>query len=591
MKANDAVSGARSLKFSGFELDQRRAELRSPTGEVLKLRRKSFELLQLLASHAGEVLSKDAIITAVWPNVYVGEDSLYQCVREVRTALGDDQREIIKVISGRGYLFTATVTAESDSDTVASEPAGSMVVPAGAAPVAVPAAMHAAEAPALAPPQPRGSRSLSFRRAIFAAAVAVIGAAALSFAAPLMSSRTVPQKPVIAVTPFVASGTDADVIRSAANLTDRLMDGLSGIPNIRVLAPAADQDVESLKPASGAESRADFVLRGELQRTPDAWRVQARMINTSTGEVRWSTSHSVPITVADPNLRQSRLAAGIGYPLAVQISETTQGSVPSADTQVAVDQAMAAIRRNSRENFATAQTMLEKALGSRPDDVDLQMALSAHLLRGVMLVWYPPADAAQAERRAGELLEQAITRKPDYLPVLQAQCRFLLTTTQFTQTLVTCAKALRFNPWDGLVMYHLGMAQLQLARFDDGLASFEQADRADVPQVSRWTWLLGAGVACLLMDRNEEAIAWMQRSLAITQGTGRTHFMMAAALQRLGRTEEAKEAIATGLKLRPGSTATNIALPRKNQSPQFLVRADQVKAALIQAGMPDDGSN
>ncbi len=116
------------------------------------------------------------------------------------------------------------------------------------------AAAQAAEAPALAPPQLRGSRYLSFRRAIFAAAVAVVGAAALAFAAPLISSRTaVPQKPVIAVTPFVASGTDADVIRSAANLTDRVMDGLSGIPNIRVLAPAADQDVEAVKPASGAD--------------------------------------------------------------------------------------------------------------------------------------------------------------------------------------------------------------------------------------------------------------------------------------------------------------------------------------------------
>jgi DNA-binding winged helix-turn-helix (wHTH) protein/TolB-like protein/tetratricopeptide (TPR) repeat protein len=585
------VSGARSLKFSGFELDQRRAELRSPTGEVLKLRRKSFELLQLLAAHAGEVLSKDAIITAVWPNVYVGEDSLYQCIREVRAALGDDQREIIKVVSGRGYLFTAKVTVESDPESVAHPPAGDTVYPAGAAPVAANAAAQAAEIPALAPPQLRGSRYLSFRRAIFAGAVAVVGAAALAFAAPLMSSRTVPQKPVIAVTPFVASGTDADVIRSAANLTDRVMDGLSGIPNIRVLAPAADQDVEAVKPASGAESRAGFVLRGELQRTPDAWLVQARLISASTGEVQWSTSHSVPVKLADPNLRQSRLAAGIGYPLAVQISETTQGSVRAADAQVAVDQALAAIRRNSRDNFATAQTMLEKALASRPDDVDLQMALSAHLLRGVMLVWYPPAEAAAAERRAGELLEQAVARKPDYLPVLQAHCRFLLTATEFTQTLVTCAKALRFNPWDGLVMFHIGMAQLQLARFDDGLASFEQADRADVPQVSRWTWLLGAGVACLLMDRNEEAIAWMQRSLAITQGTGRTHFMLAVALQRLGRTEEAKQAIATGLKLRPGSTATNIALPRKNQSALYVAKADQIKAALLQAGMPDGGSH
>ena len=46
---------------------------------------------------------------AVWPNVHVGEDSLFQCIREIRTALGDDKRQVVRVISGRGYLFQAEV--------------------------------------------------------------------------------------------------------------------------------------------------------------------------------------------------------------------------------------------------------------------------------------------------------------------------------------------------------------------------------------------------------------------------------------------------------------------------------------------------
>jgi hypothetical protein len=47
---------------------------------------------------------------AVWPNVHVGEDSLFQCIREIRAALGDDKRQVVRVISGRGYLFQAEVT-------------------------------------------------------------------------------------------------------------------------------------------------------------------------------------------------------------------------------------------------------------------------------------------------------------------------------------------------------------------------------------------------------------------------------------------------------------------------------------------------
>ena len=98
------------LRFSDFELDPERAELRGPDGEAIKLRPKTFEMLRLFAANAGRVLSKQELMEAVWPNVHVGEDSLFQCIREIRTALGDDQRQVVRVVSGRGYLFQAEVT-------------------------------------------------------------------------------------------------------------------------------------------------------------------------------------------------------------------------------------------------------------------------------------------------------------------------------------------------------------------------------------------------------------------------------------------------------------------------------------------------
>ena len=100
------------LRFSGFELDGERAELRRPDGETIKLRPKTLEILRLLAGNTGRVLSKQQLMEAAWPNVHVGEDSLFQCIREIRTALGDDKRQVVRVISGRGYLFEAQVTAD-----------------------------------------------------------------------------------------------------------------------------------------------------------------------------------------------------------------------------------------------------------------------------------------------------------------------------------------------------------------------------------------------------------------------------------------------------------------------------------------------
>jgi DNA-binding winged helix-turn-helix (wHTH) protein len=100
------------LRFAGFTLDRQRAELRGPEGRIVRLRPKTLDMLSHLAARSGQVLSKQQLMDAVWPNVHVGEDNLFQCIRELRTALGDSDRQLIKLVSGRGYVFEAEVIAE-----------------------------------------------------------------------------------------------------------------------------------------------------------------------------------------------------------------------------------------------------------------------------------------------------------------------------------------------------------------------------------------------------------------------------------------------------------------------------------------------
>ena len=75
------------LRFAGLELDQQRAELRGADGVPIKLRPKTFEMLRLFATSGGRIVSKQELMEAVWPNVHVGEDSLFQCIRERRWAM------------------------------------------------------------------------------------------------------------------------------------------------------------------------------------------------------------------------------------------------------------------------------------------------------------------------------------------------------------------------------------------------------------------------------------------------------------------------------------------------------------------------
>jgi DNA-binding winged helix-turn-helix (wHTH) protein/Flp pilus assembly protein TadD len=569
-------AGGDVLRFSGFELDSERAELRRPDGESSKLRPKTLEILRLLAGNAGRVLSKQQLMEAVWPNVHVGEDSLFQCIREIRAALGDDKRQVVRVISGRGYLFQAEVT-------------GAQATEAGVTEAGVPAAPEIASVSGPKPAAPdttavatnseSAKRYSDFSRHRIAFA-SVAGLAILCTAVAVWMLRPgliFARGPTsIAVMPIADASNDPLVAQVAADVSGRLTDGLAKIENIRVLAQE-----------TGAP-KADFVVKGELQKNEQAWTIRTRMTNTATGEVTWTASYQVNPADTDLQMQQSRLAAGVGHALALRINELLNGDTRSAaKNKVVIEQATAHINQTSPERFQAAQAMLEKALAEDPDNVEVQVALAALLMRGVQMVWLSSPERETAETKAEALLQQTLRAKPNHIPAHEAYCRFLNATNQFRASLVACARALSFDPWNGIALYHVGLAQIQTGRFEDALATFKQADRFDTPQVSRWTWMIGAGWANMLMGRAEDAVPWLLKSIAITSASGRTHMLLAAAYQQLGKTDEARAAMEKGRELRPGSTVLNVPTPRKNSSPIYIEAAERIMQLMAAAGLPE----
>jgi DNA-binding winged helix-turn-helix (wHTH) protein/Flp pilus assembly protein TadD len=566
----ETVAGGRVtvLRFSGFELDSERAELRAPDGGTIRLRPKTLEILRLLAGSSGRVLSKQQLMEAVWPNVHVGEDSLFQCIREIRAALGDDKREVVRVISGRGYLFQAEVT---EVPVPAAPEAASTVQPAPAA-SGTTATVETNNEPA--------KRFFDFSRRRSAAFASVAGLAILCTAVAVWTLRPglifARGPATVAVMPIADASNDPLVAQMAANVSGRLTDGLAKIENIRVLVPDT------------AAPKADFVVKGELQKSEQAWTIRTRMTEAATGEVRWTASYQVNPADTDLQMQQSRLAAGVGHALALRINELLNADTPSSPkSKVVIEQATAHINQTSPERFQAAQAMLEKALAEDPDNVEVQVALAALLMRGVQMVWLNAAERETAETKAEALLQQTLRAKPNHIPAQEAYCRFLNATNQFRASLVACARALSFDPWNGIALYHIGLAQIRTGRFEDALATFKQADRFDTPQVSRWTWMIGAGWANMLMGRAEDAVPWLQKSIAITSASGRTHMLLAAAYQQLGKTEEAREAMEKARELRPGSTYGNVPPPRKNSSQAYLDASERIMQLMVAAGLPE----
>ncbi|MGC2769944.1 MAG: transcriptional regulator, partial [Candidatus Acidiferrum sp.] len=85
---------------------------------------KAFDTLLSLIRHSREVVSKDELMKAVWPDSFVEEANLSQNIFILRKALGDtpEDRRYIVTLPGRGYRFTAAVrTVVQEVETLAME--------------------------------------------------------------------------------------------------------------------------------------------------------------------------------------------------------------------------------------------------------------------------------------------------------------------------------------------------------------------------------------------------------------------------------------------------------------------------------------
>src|ERR671925_1734354 len=83
--------GAMRYSFGDYVLDTQRRELHH-AGEPIKLRRKVFQVLAYLLAHRDRVVSKQELLEHLWPNQFVGDETLTSCIKTLRRALEERGR-------------------------------------------------------------------------------------------------------------------------------------------------------------------------------------------------------------------------------------------------------------------------------------------------------------------------------------------------------------------------------------------------------------------------------------------------------------------------------------------------------------------
>jgi len=116
------------IRFAGFTFDPANARLLHED-QVIALRPKAVALLSVLTARAGDLVGKDELMAAVWPETAVTDSVLAGAVQELRRILGDDPRlpRVIETVHRRGYRFIAHL--EESAETSGATPTRARALP------------------------------------------------------------------------------------------------------------------------------------------------------------------------------------------------------------------------------------------------------------------------------------------------------------------------------------------------------------------------------------------------------------------------------------------------------------------------------
>ncbi len=110
----------RNLTFATFRVDLRGEQLWE--GEDLRpLNNKAFAVLRYLLEHAEQLVTRESLLEAVWPNTFVSESTLNVCIHDIRQALCDRAQtpKFLQTVRGRGFRFLAPVAVADPLPTLA----------------------------------------------------------------------------------------------------------------------------------------------------------------------------------------------------------------------------------------------------------------------------------------------------------------------------------------------------------------------------------------------------------------------------------------------------------------------------------------
>jgi TolB-like protein/DNA-binding winged helix-turn-helix (wHTH) protein len=362
------------------------ANLLERDGASLRIEPRAMDVLMVLASHAGQVVSVDELLAAVWRGVVVTDSSVYLAINQLRHALdAPNGASHIETIPKRGYRLTRPVEPVAQAE------------PAPAAP-------------------PRRSTTARWVAAAALGALVAAGAALL-----LRGGRPAgPEPRAVAVLPFATLSSDPEQEYFAGGIADEVARSLSRIRGLRVTGRASSsyfrgKDVELA--AIGKTLGVGYVVTGSVRRSGAQIRVAAQLSDASTGYQLWSDNYDS--TAADVFATQDTIAKSVAEALQVTLGVGDVARMPGMTRNVdAYDAYLRGFDYYLAMRPGTAPLAIEhlqRAVALDPSYSLAWVKLHSAYVAGAAL---SPSRADEWRERAAAALERAQALTPDAPEVL-----------------------------------------------------------------------------------------------------------------------------------------------------------------------------
>lgn len=514
-----------SFAFGDFELDPERREL-TRGAETVAIAPQVFDLLLYLVKNREHVVSKDALLDAVWEGRIVSESTLTSHINAARKAIGDsgEEQHFLRTIPRKGFRFVGAVTESQEA-------------------AAVPAA------PVLA----------------------------------------VSDKPSIAALPFLNLSGDPEQDYFADGVVEEIILALSRLRWLFVAARNSSftykgraVDVKQI----GRELGVRYILEGSVRKAANRVRITGQLIDASSGAHLWAERFEG--TLDDIFELQDHVATSVVGAIAPELerAETLRAQGKPTESLDAYDyylRGMAQFHKGTRDGADAALPLYYKAIELDPDYA------TAYGMAAWCIFWRKingwmidrTAEIAEGARLAQRAVELA---RNDAVALTRGGHALAHFRNDFDASIALLDKALALNPNLSAAWYLGGYLRIAQGEPEAAITFFTHAMRLSPLDPEMMRMQAGLAWAHLLAGQADEASLWAEKAFRELPGFLLVAAIIAASHAHAGRAAEAEKAMQHLRKLAPELRISNLqdwlTLRRKQDWDCF---AD----GLRQAGLPE----